>query len=411
MAATLLAAGLPLTLAATPAHAADVICGGRVPTIVGTDGNDHLVGTNGPDVIIGRAGDDVIDGRGGDDVICGGAGADVLRGGPGDDRLYGDRVGVRRGDLLVGGAGDDRLDLSATASPKDSRLRPPSIFGFASASRGVHVDLRAGTATGQGRDTLVLPALARRSTFLPDIGVIGSPYDDVIAGSAGPDKMSGGPGDDVVEGRAGADVLRGEAPRNEVALAASPDDDVVRGGTGRDEIWSFAGADELDGNGQNDGILVLGDGAVTVHGGGGADGIQATLARATSSYDGGSGRDRLGLRSVAGEGSSPVASLALDETAGTSTSVYRDGTSYAGQITGFEAYRLAVRAPVTFIGDDRSTLLYSSYGPLDASMGGGDDKVHGSPYDDRLDGGDGTDRVWPSAGTNTCTDFEQGRCS
>jgi hypothetical protein len=43
-------------------------------------------------------------------------------------------------------------------------------------------------------------------------------------------------------------------------------------------------------------------------------------------------------------------------------------------------------------------------------VGGGDDRVHGSPYDDHLDGGDGNDRVWSSGGTDACVNFEVGTC-
>jgi hypothetical protein len=61
LATALVAVALPAALGTTPAAAAQARCDGRLPTIVGTNGDDHLVGTHGPDVIIGRAGDDVID--------------------------------------------------------------------------------------------------------------------------------------------------------------------------------------------------------------------------------------------------------------------------------------------------------------------------------------------------------------
>lgn len=66
-------------------------CGGKQPTIVGTEGNDVLTGTNKADVIIGLGGKDIIKGLGGNDVICGNNGNDVLDGGAGNDRLFGGR--------------------------------------------------------------------------------------------------------------------------------------------------------------------------------------------------------------------------------------------------------------------------------------------------------------------------------
>lgn len=99
------------------------LCGGRVATIVGTEGDDTLLGTPDDDVIVGLGGDDVIRGFDGEDFICGGngrdllvggqrkdrlwggPGRDVLRGGQGKDRLYGER----NRDRLIGGGGNDFL--------------------------------------------------------------------------------------------------------------------------------------------------------------------------------------------------------------------------------------------------------------------------------------------------------------
>lgn len=103
--------------------AAATLCFGRVPTIIGTEGDDVLTGTPGNDVIMGNGGDDVITGGEGDDFICGGAGDDdlqgnqgrdfvqgntgddIVRGGQGNDVLY----GGQHDDTLYGGQGDDKI--------------------------------------------------------------------------------------------------------------------------------------------------------------------------------------------------------------------------------------------------------------------------------------------------------------
>jgi Ca2+-binding RTX toxin-like protein len=111
-------------LGADPYRVAVVVpnCLGRVPTLVGDDGNNVLIGSPRADVIFGRAGDDLIDGQGGDDRICGGDGNDALRvgsgndladGGAGADTIEGntgnDRLDGRAGtDLIIGGEGNDR---------------------------------------------------------------------------------------------------------------------------------------------------------------------------------------------------------------------------------------------------------------------------------------------------------------
>jgi Ca2+-binding RTX toxin-like protein len=100
------------------------VCGGRTPTIMGTDDSNLLQGTKGDDVINGSGGADIVAGQGGSDLICGGAGGDVLIGGPGDDVIFGgagrDIVSGGNGadtvhggsdwDLLSGGSGADTLE-------------------------------------------------------------------------------------------------------------------------------------------------------------------------------------------------------------------------------------------------------------------------------------------------------------
>jgi Ca2+-binding RTX toxin-like protein len=80
-------------------------CGGKNPTLVGTDGDDALTGTAGVDVILGLKGDDTIEGLAGNDVICAGDGADTVYGGDGNDKVFGE-VGQ---DILNGGGGKDTL--------------------------------------------------------------------------------------------------------------------------------------------------------------------------------------------------------------------------------------------------------------------------------------------------------------
>jgi len=81
----------------------NVLCRGKVATIVGTDASETLTGGPGPDVISGLGGKDTIHGLDGNDVICGDAGKDKLVGGKGKDQL----VGGKGKDKLIGGKGKD----------------------------------------------------------------------------------------------------------------------------------------------------------------------------------------------------------------------------------------------------------------------------------------------------------------
>src|SRR4051794_10335267 len=95
-----------LTVAAPAAAARPVSVTGKVCTILGTIGDDHLNGGRAHDVICGLGGDDVIDGGGGGDVIDGGGGNDLINGGDGADLLY----GGAGNDTLRGGTGNDYLN-------------------------------------------------------------------------------------------------------------------------------------------------------------------------------------------------------------------------------------------------------------------------------------------------------------
>jgi probable HAF family extracellular repeat protein len=89
-------------------------CDGRVPTVVGTHGDDVVNGTPGPDVVVAGAGDDHITTGGGNDLVCAGGGDDRIRSGAGGDEVRGERgadiVHAGRGaDTAHGGRGRDRL--------------------------------------------------------------------------------------------------------------------------------------------------------------------------------------------------------------------------------------------------------------------------------------------------------------
>jgi hypothetical protein len=97
----------------------DLVCGGQIPTIVGTAAGETLTGTAGADIISGRGGNDVIKGMGNVDPeiewLCGGAGNDRILGGPGPDIMFGEAgndtlTGGTGKDLAFGGSGTDTCD-------------------------------------------------------------------------------------------------------------------------------------------------------------------------------------------------------------------------------------------------------------------------------------------------------------
>jgi Ca2+-binding RTX toxin-like protein len=326
-----------------PKTAGSLLCFGKVATIVGTPGADTpIYGTSGNDVIVGRAGDDQIDGLGGNDLICGGegndqllgrAGNDKLDGGPGfdyvdfrtstagvhvdmatgvatgegsdtitgsesvigspfDDTIHGngalnvlfgmggnDRLSGGGGgdatkslpDVLIGGAGDDRLDGTEGYT----------LVNLAASPGGVTVDLAAGTAVGDGNDTLVGIA-----------AVTGTPQNDVLQGDQGDNVFLPLAGNDTVDGRGGSDTIMfvgsagpvvadlqagtasGEGADTlagiENVAAFSSFDDQITGNSSPNVISTNDGNDTIAGLAGDD-VLNGGDGIDSLNGGDGTD--------------------------------------------------------------------------------------------------------------------------------------------
>jgi Ca2+-binding RTX toxin-like protein len=208
---------------ATGSSGDDTLAGGGQPSVLrGGDGNDTLTGGRDDDILDGGDGDDAIDGGGGRGDIAtfalapnavtvnlatasaAGWGADTLAriqivvGSAFDDVLVGDaeRTTFLPGpgnDVIDGGGGGDTVDFSGSPA-------------------GVQVDLAAGTATGEGSDTLT-----------GIVSVTGSSAGDQILGDSSRNTLTGGAGDDAISGREGNDDLDG-----------GEGTDVLDGGQGND---------------------------------------------------------------------------------------------------------------------------------------------------------------------------------
>lgn len=212
----------------------DLICGG--------DGNDKIAGGPGEDVIDGGDGNDAIDGgpqpSGGQDFvvydqspaavkvrlaagtasgwgsdrltriegISGSRFADSLTGDNGDNVLIGQRGNdvlrsLRGIDVLSGSEGNDVLDGG----------KGVDLALYQQSPHAIRADLRAGTASGWGRDRL-------RS--IEDL--VGSQRADRLFGGGGPNYLWGLRGADLIDGRGGRDHAFGGAGRDTCAHVEVP---------------------------------------------------------------------------------------------------------------------------------------------------------------------------------------------
>jgi Ca2+-binding RTX toxin-like protein len=223
------------------AHA-DVIAGGAGEDhILGGGGNDRICAGGGNDTIEGGTGSDRIDAGAGGDEVIGGNGSDLVVGGPGTDTIFGERGNDRLhggpgdgdylnsglgddtvdggpgdGDHVIGGVGNDRLsggsgdgdvlegDLGTDTIDGGPGAHDVASYALAGQSAvysggiGVHVDLAAGTASGDGEDTL---------RGIED--VVGTPFADTLAGGDEPNELYGGGGTDELIGAGPADAAFG----------------------------------------------------------------------------------------------------------------------------------------------------------------------------------------------------------
>jgi Ca2+-binding RTX toxin-like protein len=235
----------------------DLLAG--IENLSGSPGDDTILGDAGANVLGGAEGADVLDGNGGNDTIDGEAGSDTLDygdasnavhvdladhtatgegsdavngienvvGSPFDDELTGDAAA----NILAGGDGDDTIDGGEEADTLVGGAGTDTV-SFASATKGVTVDLRKGTAKGAGADTV--------DGFE---NVQGSGKGDVIRGNKGVNELDGkGGADDVSGGDGNDDVLGGDG--NDL-LFGQNGNDLLKGGNGKDQLNGGKGKHDI----------------------------------------------------------------------------------------------------------------------------------------------------------------------
>lgn len=250
---------------------------------VAGSGDDTLTGSAGANYLEGADGADTLDGGDGNDGLLGGEGDDLLQGGNGDD-------------LIDGGGGRDGLDGGAGIDTARMYF-----------DTGVTVDLAAGSATDGAGSVDALTAIEN---------VIGTAFDDTLAGDAGVNALRGGYGDDVLAGRGGADLLDGGDGDDSFEYTGTSNGfDTVDGGAGVDTVRALASGTVIglrslasvaavtaggfssvtvQGSGAGDTLNLTGTaltGIERVNAGGGDDVLTGSAGADT--LWGGSGRDRI----------------------------------------------------------------------------------------------------------------------
>lgn len=201
-----------------------------------TSGDDTVDGLSSDDVIDALGGNDTVNGNDGADTLSGGAGNDILNGGDGDDTLE----GGPGADMLDGGPGSDTASYQHSAAAVLVRLHDARAvrLGDAEGDTLTNIEHLVGSdyndiLAGDGEDNVLRGGGGHDDLYGGPAG-----GDDLMYGDDGDDRIFGGRGNDTLTGGEGNDLLKG-GPGDDVLIVDGDDMDVVNGGPGEDTFRFF----------------------------------------------------------------------------------------------------------------------------------------------------------------------------
>lgn len=381
---------------------------------------NNLLGTPLDDIIDAKGGNDVVDAGDGNDTVYGGNGNDTLKGGLGNDLLF----GGANNDRLNGGEGDDQLDGGTGTD-----------WAEFDGGAAVNVDLIAGTATGQGNDTLFGIENVLGSSFADRIR--GTNGNNVLDGAAGSDVFVATLGTDTILGGLGSDAIDFSAITSAVTANLATGTYSATGASGTlnsiENITGSANNDTLTGN-TGDNVIDAGLGNDIINGGAGIDTAiisgnpnapfnQGAFANLTTGVStGGAGTDTLiGIENLTGSafldqltgnagnnilhggGSSDQLFATqgidvLDGDVGNHDTVYFTGQPgvTANLATGTYAFDANNRGTMANIDD-----LFGGSGNDSLTGDAASNILDGMEGNDTVAGGLGNDEIWGGAGSDT----------
>lgn len=343
-------------------------------------GIENLVGGGFGDVLVGDGAANALSGGGGDDRLAGNGGADRLDGGAGFDTAdfsasagavtadlavgtasggvslvaIEGLIGSAFGDVLNGDAGDNRLVGGKGADLIDGRDGFDTA-DYAGSTAAVRVDL-ALSVQGGGGD-------AAGDRLVSIEALVGSAFDDVLAGVGVAEALYGGAGADRLEGRGGDDLLQGGAGA-----------DMLIGGDGVDRVDYSANAGAISINLQT-GVSNGGDAE-----GDRFDGIEHFIGTGFADTIVGDGADQILVGGAAGD--------RLDGAGGFDTVVY------AGSAAGV---KVNLATNILSGGDAQGDSIAGIEGVVGSPFA---DALTGDANANRLDGGAGEDMLDGGAGAD-----------
>jgi Ca2+-binding RTX toxin-like protein len=217
---------------------------------------------------IGGPGEDLLSGGEGPDELGGEGGADTVRGFGGDDVLRGDRGESEDRDLIEGGEGDDTIVFDSVRNPVRVDL---AETGPQDTGEGVDTIEGVENVLGSENDDVILGDGGPNR-------LVGGEGDDTIDGRGGDDRLEGSAGVDTLRESDAPSAVKVDLPRNRADggfgtdrlfefenIVGSPFDDKLAGDDGPNLIEPGGGADLVEAFGGDDTIITR-DGVADVVG-------------------------------------------------------------------------------------------------------------------------------------------------
>jgi Ca2+-binding RTX toxin-like protein len=431
-----------------------IIGGGKDDTLFGGAGNDRLEG-DGVEISGQFHGNDYLDGEDGEDILIGGGKDDILYGGAGSDTLYGDNLpggpnagffgddyldggdgddflfGGGGNDILIGGAGknyldggdgDDIYEASLGDTIHDSGGKNTIIidggapitvevkgkdlyFGFeATAPAQSFAKGLSLMAASFGSSSLTIDGAFEGGSFtmndVPLDNAFFSGYDITLTTTEANQHLTGWGGNDTLT-----------AEHDDATLDGAGGNDIITGSWGNDILIGGSGSNSLHGGGGDD-ILTSSGSIDVLDGGGGDDSFridaqagQVTIATGTSEWE--FGHDKVVLAGSSAttrltavrSGSDAVITTTKGGNAGSGGSPEVAGTTL--RLSNYFTADGGIAESVSAIDfEDGSLVALSELLASTIQGSAGNDFLKGTPFADRIYGGDGDDVIHGGAGND-----------
>lgn len=424
-------------------------------SLFGAEGNDSIVGASGNgkfNIIYSNSysGTGWVTRKDGNNTLKGGAYAEnYIYSGGGNDKIYGGKNGVNTIHFAKGSghdtvyswgkATDDKYDilsfkndygandnidfskLYAEIYGKDLILKERNNDNFSVTIKnyfnGKGSSVKYLQKGQQVSLTLLDDWLKNKSYFdnktadlFKNNKIIGTKYDEIIAGGYFNDYIDGGDGDDTIKASFGNNTIYGGA--GDDVIIAENGNGKIYGGIGNDSITIGNGNKKIDGGAGNDTITVTGNGNNTIKTGTGSDKIEIQGNGNNKIYLEGNGSSDINTVMIKGNGDNIITGgkqcnkinvsggngnnkIILGTTLGNDTiSINSDGNNFVKASSGNDTISVMSFGSATIKagkGNDR----------IDADFSDGNNYLYGENGNDSINGGNGNDYISGGNGNDT----------